>query len=55
MAAEDSDIARKFFIARIATPKRTILHGSSYGGVIGAKLIETYAKKDGSTNFDGAL
>src|SRR5580704_2991504 len=52
MAAEDSDDARKFFVARIATPKRTILHGVSYGGVVGAKLVETYAKKDGSTNFD---
>jgi hypothetical protein len=55
MAAEDSDDARKFFIARIATPKRTILHGVSYGGAVGAKLVETYAKKDGTTNFDGAL
>jgi hypothetical protein len=56
LAAEDSDDARKFFISRIATPKRTILHGSSYGGLVGAKLIETYAKKEeGSTNFDGAL
>ena len=56
MAAEDSDDARKFFIARFATPKRVILHGASYGGIVGAKLIETYAKKeDGMTNFDGAL
>jgi hypothetical protein len=56
LAAEDSDIARKFFIARIATPKRTILHGASYGGVVGAKLIETYAKREnGNTNFDGAF
>jgi hypothetical protein len=54
--AEDSDNARKFFIARFPTPKRIILHGNSYGGIVGAKLIETYAKKDdGSTNFDGAL
>jgi hypothetical protein len=56
MAAEDSDNARKFFIARFATPKRIVLHGNSYGGIIGAKLVESYAKKeDGSTNFDGAL
>ena len=56
MAAEDSDDARKFFIARFATPKRTILYGGSYGGIVGAKVIESYAKKkDGNTNFDGAL
>jgi hypothetical protein len=56
MATEDSDDARKFFIARLGTPRRTILHGNSYGGLVGAKLIETYAKRpDGGANFDGAL
>ena len=56
MAAADSDDARKFFIARIGKPRRTILHGASYGGLVGAKLIETYAKNpDGSLNFDGAF
>jgi hypothetical protein len=56
MAAADSDNARKFFIARIGKPQRTVLHGASYGGLVGAKLIETYAKnRDGSTNFDGAF
>jgi hypothetical protein len=56
MAAQDSDDARKFFIARIAKPKRTILHGASYGGLVGAKLIETFAKNpDGSSNYDGAF
>jgi len=56
MAAADSNDARKFFIARIGKPQRTILHGASYGGLVGAKLIETYAKNpDGSLNFDGAF
>jgi hypothetical protein len=56
MAAEDTDNARKFFIARIGKPQRTILHGASYGGLVGAKLIETYAKNpDGSANYDGAF
>jgi len=33
--------------------QRTILHGASYGDLVGAKLIETYAKNpDGSFNFD---
>jgi hypothetical protein len=56
MAAEDSDNARRFFLARFATPKRIILHGISYGGLVGAKLVDTYSKNpDGSTNFDGAF
>jgi hypothetical protein len=56
VAAADSDDARKFFIARIGTPRRTVLHGASYGGLVGAKLIETHAKNpDGSVNFDGAF
>jgi len=56
MAAEDTDNARKFFIASIAKPKRTILHGTSYGGLVGAKLLEKYAKNaDGSLNYDGAF
>jgi len=50
MAAADTDDARKFFIDRIAKPKRTILHGASYGGMVGAKMLETYA-----ANYDGAL
>ncbi len=56
MAAEDSDQARKFFSERIGKPRRTIYHGASYGGLVGAKLIETYAKNaDGSANYDGAF
>jgi hypothetical protein len=56
MAAEDSDQARKFFIERIGKPRRTIYHGASYGGLVGAKLIEAYAKNaDGSVNYDGAF
>src|SRR5262249_26140378 len=56
MAAEDSNDARKYFIEHIAKPQRTILHGASYGGLVGARLIEPLAKNpDGSTNYDGAL
>lgn len=49
MAAADTDDARKYFVDRIGEPKRTILHGASYGGMVGAKLIET------STSYDGAF
>jgi hypothetical protein len=56
MAVADSDDARKFFIARLGKPRRTVLHGASYGGLVGAKLVETIAKNpDGSLNFDGAF
>lgn len=56
MAAADTDNARKFFIARIAKPRHTVLHGASYGGLVGAKLIETYAgSPDGTVNYDGAF
>ncbi len=56
MAATDTDNARKYFIERVAKPKRTILHGASYGGIVGAKLLEIYAKSpDGKINYDGAF
>jgi alpha-beta hydrolase superfamily lysophospholipase len=56
MAAEDTDNARKFFIAHFMKPKRTILRGTSYGGLVSAKLMETYARNaDGSLNYDGAV
>src|SRR5262245_9625285 len=56
MAAEDTEHAGRFFIDRIARPRRTILHGASYGGLVGAKLLETYARNaDGSVNFDAGF
>src|SRR3954465_1234750 len=56
MAAADTEDARKFFIARIAKPKRTLLHGASYGGLVAAKLVEKYAKNpDGSLNYNGVF
>lgn len=56
MAAADSNDARNLFVARFGKPRRTILHGASYGGLVGAKLIETYARNpDGTTSYDGAF
>src|SRR5260370_32147833 len=56
MAAEDCEEARRFFIERIAKPARTIYHGASYGGLVGAKLIEAFARNaDGSLNYHGAF
>src|SRR5215470_11978154 len=56
MAVEDTEHARQFFVERIRQPRRTILHGASYGGLVGAKLIEGQFKKaDGSSAYDGAF
>ena len=56
MAVEDTEDARRFFVEHIAKPRRTILHGVSYGGLVGAKLLETHAKSaDGTVNYDGGL
>jgi hypothetical protein len=49
-AAEDTEHARAFFVANFGKPKRTIMHGASWGGLVGSKLVETYG-----TNFDGAF
>lgn len=56
MAAEDTENLRKFFIKTFGQPKRTIMHGQSWGGNVGAKVIELYGvNPDGSKNYDGAL
>src|SRR5215813_420407 len=56
MAVEDTEHARQFFVERIRQPRRTVLHGASYGGLVGSKLVEKQFKKaDGSNAFDGAL
>jgi GNAT superfamily N-acetyltransferase len=56
MAAADTDAARAFFVTRIAKPKHTLVHGASYGGLVTAKLLETYAKApDGTAQYDGAF
>jgi len=55
-AVEDSEHARQFFVDRIARSRRTIFHGASWGGLVGAKLVEVHAKgANGSTRYDGAL
>ena len=56
MAGADTDMARRFFIDAIGKPRRTILHGVSYGGLVGAKLLEAHATDaSGAKNYDGAL
>jgi pimeloyl-ACP methyl ester carboxylesterase len=56
MAAEDSENARRIFIQAFGQPKRTIIHGQSYGGAVAAKIAELYAvNPDGSHNYDATL
>src|SRR5205085_11187629 len=43
-SADDTDQARQYFANRFGAPKRTIIHGASYGGLVGAMLIERYGR-----------
>ncbi|MYQ67808.1 MULTISPECIES: hypothetical protein [Streptomyces] len=42
MAAEDTENLRRLFLAEFGTPRRTYLHGQSWGGNVAAKVAETY-------------
>lgn len=55
-AAEDSDNLRKLFWETYGRPKRTILHGQSWGGNVAAKTAELYGKDaDGGLVYDGVI
>lgn len=49
-AAEDTERVRRIFVKHVAAPKRTILHGQSWGAAVAAKAAEMYPK-----SFDGVL
>lgn len=60
MAAEDTERVRRIFVKHFGPPRRTILHGQSYGGSVAAKGAELYAMVDGPTGpvkgpYDGML
>ncbi|MEU4892517.1 hypothetical protein AB0B12_09025 [Streptomyces sp. NPDC044780] len=50
MAAADTDNVRRLFIDRFGRPKRTYLHGQSWGGNVAAKVAETYGRQPGAYN-----
>ncbi len=55
-AAEDTESLRQLFVAKFGKPRRTIMHGQSWGGLVGAKVIELYATGEGGArNYDAAL
>ncbi|MET7750763.1 hypothetical protein [Micromonospora sp. NPDC005367] len=53
MAATDTENLRRLFVGEFGKPKRTYVHGQSWGGNVAAKVVETYAGEHGP--YDGAL
>jgi hypothetical protein len=55
--AEDADNSRKLYVAAFGEPKMTIAHGQSWGGNVGAILIEKFNAPDaaGRRPYSGAL
>ena len=55
-AAADTERLRRIFIDHVARPRRTILHGQSWGASVAAKAAETYiAGANSSAPYDGVL
>lgn len=56
MAAEDTEELRVLFWQTFGRPRRTVLHGQSWGGNVAAKASELYARdSDGAVAWDGVL
>ncbi|OUM01406.1 alpha/beta hydrolase [Variovorax sp. JS1663] len=51
MAAEDTERLRRLFVSRFGAPRRTLLHGQSYGGGVASKAAELYP----AGAYDGVL
>jgi alpha-beta hydrolase superfamily lysophospholipase len=54
-AAEDTERVRQIFVQHIAKPRRTILHGQSWGANVAAKLAETHAAPGSKPAYDAVL
>lgn len=62
-AAEDTERLRRLAIETIGTPKRTLLHGQSWGASVAARMAERYVTPDlkadrsgpGAAPYDGVL
>jgi alpha-beta hydrolase superfamily lysophospholipase len=56
MAAEDTERVRAIFAQHVAQPRRTVLHGQSYGGGVAARALDLYGPAEGRDSpYDGAL
>lgn len=49
-AAEDTERVRRIFIEHVAKPRRTLLHGQSWGGMVATRAAEMFPK-----SWDGIL
>ncbi|EPH39727.1 hypothetical protein ABT390_22500 [Streptomyces aurantiacus] len=54
MAAADTESLRRLFVREFRKPRKTYLHGQSWGGNVAAKAVETYGSGAGRP-YDGAL
>ncbi len=54
-ASEDTERARQIFVAHIAQPRRTLLHGMSWGAGVAAKLAERVAPPGGESPYDAVV
>lgn len=56
MAAEDTEDLRRLFWDAFGRPRRTLLHGQSWGGNVAAKASELYARDaEGRVLWDGVV
>lgn len=54
-AAEDTERVRRIFVEHVAKPRRTILHGQSWGGNVAAKLAQMEAAPGSRSPYDAVL
>ena len=54
-AAEDTERLRGLFVQHVAEPRRTLLHGQSWGANVAAKAAEMFAAPGTRSPYDGVL
>lgn len=55
-AAEDTERVRQIFVAEVGAPRRTVLHGQSWGASVAARAAELFTRTaDGKAPFDAVL
>jgi len=54
-AAEDTERLRRIFLAHVAQPQRTVLHGQSWGAGVAAKGAEMFTGTAASRPYDAVL
>lgn len=54
-AAEDTERLRRIFVQHVAKPRRTLLHGNSWGAGAAAKAGEMYAAPGMRSPYDGIV